>query len=161
MSVDIHWDALTNGPDGERIAETVRAFIHERFQQVTLPRFIRAVQVHAFDFGSIPPKIEIKDICDPLPDFYNERQDGYSSQSDVGQEHASEQIPGTQSAAGVSNAHTVQRANATAGPNENRNQARDHVLSADTRTRNHRELSPALENPTSPLFANLQSPGFP
>ena len=52
MSVDIHWDTLTSGSEGEQIAETVREFLHEKFQQVTLPRFIRSVRVHAFDFGA-------------------------------------------------------------------------------------------------------------
>ena len=75
MSIDINWERLTGGPDGSSRAETIRAFIHDRFQQVTLPRFIRSVHVHSFDFGSVPPEIEIKDICDPLPDFYEEDED--------------------------------------------------------------------------------------
>ncbi|ORY15750.1 hypothetical protein BCR34DRAFT_163836 [Clohesyomyces aquaticus] len=75
MSIDISWDTLTGGADGIARAETIRAFIHDKFQQVTLPRFIRSVKVHSFDFGSISPEIEIKDICDPLPDFYEEDED--------------------------------------------------------------------------------------
>lgn len=75
MSIDINWEKLTGGSDGSSRAESIRAFIHDRFQQVTLPRFIRSVHVHSFDFGSIPPEIEIKDICDPLPDFYEEDED--------------------------------------------------------------------------------------
>lgn len=42
---------------------------------MTLPRFIRSVHVHSFDFGNTSPEIEIKDICDPLPDFYEEDED--------------------------------------------------------------------------------------
>ncbi|KAF2430036.1 hypothetical protein EJ08DRAFT_589828 [Tothia fuscella] len=80
MSVDIQWQTLTTGPDGARLAETVRAFVHDKFQQVTLPRFIRSVNVHSFDFGDIPPEIELKDICDPLSDFYGD--DEGSSDSD-------------------------------------------------------------------------------
>jgi len=83
MSVDIHWDTLTGGADGTALAETIRAFVHDRFQQVTLPRFIRSVKVHHFDFGSVAPEIEIKDICDPLLDFYEEDDDP-SSDDDVG-----------------------------------------------------------------------------
>ncbi|KAJ4337321.1 Mitochondrial distribution and morphology protein 12 [Ascochyta clinopodiicola] len=75
MSIDINWDTITSGADGSARAEKIRAFIHDRFQQVTLPRFIRSVHVHSFDFGSVPPVIEIKDICDPLPDFYEEDED--------------------------------------------------------------------------------------
>src|SRR4051812_44709440 len=75
MSIDINWDTITGGADGSARAEAIRAFIHDRFQQVTLPRFIRSVHVHSFDFGSVRPEIEIKDICDPLPDFYEEDED--------------------------------------------------------------------------------------
>lgn len=75
MSIDINWDTLTGGADGVARAESIRAFIHDKFQQVTLPRFIRSVHVHSFDFGSTPPQIEIKDICDPLPDFYEDDED--------------------------------------------------------------------------------------
>ncbi|KAF2401911.1 hypothetical protein EJ06DRAFT_555531 [Trichodelitschia bisporula] len=72
MSVDINWETLTEGPDGLRLAEAVRAFVHSKFQSVPLPRFIRSVQVRAFDFGNVSPEVEIKDVCDPLPDFYDE-----------------------------------------------------------------------------------------
>ncbi|KAF1973703.1 mitochondrial distribution and morphology protein 12 [Bimuria novae-zelandiae CBS 107.79] len=75
MSIDINWETLTGGSDGSARAEAIRSFIHDRFQQVTLPRFIRSVHVHSFDFGSVPPEIEIKDICDPLTDFYEEDED--------------------------------------------------------------------------------------
>jgi mitochondrial distribution and morphology protein 12 len=72
MSIDLNWERLTTGPDGIALADTIREFIHDKFQTVTLPRFIKSVCVHAFEFGSTAPEIEIKDICDPLPDFYEE-----------------------------------------------------------------------------------------
>lgn len=72
MSVDIAWEVITSGANGEALAETIRAFIDAKFQQITLPRFINAVRVHSFEFGSVCPDIEIKDICDPLPDFYDD-----------------------------------------------------------------------------------------
>jgi distribution and morphology protein 12 len=72
MSVNIRWETLTSGPDGQELAEKVRAFIHDKFQQITLPRFISSVNVHSFDFGKDCPEIDIKDICDPLPEFYEE-----------------------------------------------------------------------------------------
>ncbi|KAF2721387.1 hypothetical protein K431DRAFT_73464 [Polychaeton citri CBS 116435] len=75
MSVDINWDTLTKGPDGEALAETIRAFIHDRFQQINLPRLIRSVKCHRFEFGTITPQIELKDLCDPLPDFYENEDD--------------------------------------------------------------------------------------
>lgn len=75
MSIDVNWDTLTQGPDGEALAESIRSFIDDKFQKVTLPRMIRSVKVHSFDFGSVPPRIELKDVCDPLPDFYEGEDD--------------------------------------------------------------------------------------
>ncbi|KAI1123396.1 hypothetical protein F5Y10DRAFT_251894 [Nemania abortiva] len=70
MSIDLNWETLTGGPDGAALAESIRDFIHVKFQAVPLPRFIKSVTVHDFAFGKIPPSIVLKDICDPLPDFY-------------------------------------------------------------------------------------------
>jgi distribution and morphology protein 12 len=75
MSIDLNWETLTAGSDGIALADKIRDFVHEKFQTVTLPRFIKGVKVHAFEFGSIAPEIELKDICDPLPDFYEETDD--------------------------------------------------------------------------------------
>ncbi|OTA79906.1 hypothetical protein M434DRAFT_401978 [Hypoxylon sp. CO27-5] len=75
MSIDLNWETLTGGPDGEALAERIRDFIHTKFQSVPLPRFIKSVTVHDFQFGKIPPTIVLKDICDPLPDFYEENPD--------------------------------------------------------------------------------------
>lgn len=70
MSIDIDWQTLTTGPEGLALAESIKDFIHDKFQQVELPRFIRSVQVHSFDFGKECPVVQLKDICDPLPEFY-------------------------------------------------------------------------------------------
>lgn len=70
MSIDIDWQTLTTGPEGLALAESIKNFIHDKFQQVELPRFIRSVQVHSFDFGKECPVVQLKDICDPLPEFY-------------------------------------------------------------------------------------------
>ncbi|KAF2148530.1 hypothetical protein K461DRAFT_65394 [Myriangium duriaei CBS 260.36] len=75
MSIEINWDTLTGGTDGAALAETIRAFIHDRFQKVPLPRMIRSVEVQSFSFGSSPPTITLKDVCDPLPDFYEDDED--------------------------------------------------------------------------------------
>ncbi len=69
MSIDLNWETLTTGPDGLDLAHKIRDFIHIKFQAVPLPRFIKSVTVHDFEFGSIPPELELKDITDPLPDF--------------------------------------------------------------------------------------------
>jgi distribution and morphology protein 12 len=77
MSIDLSWETLTGGPDGDALAEKIRDFVHDKFQTVTLPRFIKSVKVHGFEFGSIAPEIELNDICDPLPDFYEKTEDDY------------------------------------------------------------------------------------
>ncbi|KAI4175897.1 MAG: hypothetical protein LQ346_008002 [Caloplaca aetnensis] len=75
MSVDIDWEGLTTGPEGIALAESIKDFIHDKFQQVQLPRFIRSVEVHSFDFGNECPVVELKDICDPLSEFYEAEED--------------------------------------------------------------------------------------
>lgn len=82
MSIELNWETLTSGPDGDALAERIRSFIHDKFQTVQLPRFIRSVNVHGFDFGAIPPRLELKDITDPLPDFYEEDLDDEDESED-------------------------------------------------------------------------------
>ncbi|KAJ5450431.1 Mitochondrial distribution and morphology protein 12 [Penicillium daleae] len=82
MSIEVDWARATSGPDGEALAERIRSFVHDKFQQVPLPRFIRSVQCHAFDFGTIGPDLEIKDFCEPFSDFYEEDDDDTSATSE-------------------------------------------------------------------------------
>ncbi len=84
MSIDLNWETLTTGPDGLELAHRIRDFIHAKFQSVPLPRFIKSVTVHDFEFGSIPPELELKDITDPLPDFYEETPDADGDSDDEG-----------------------------------------------------------------------------
>ena len=86
MSVDIDWATLTGGPDGLELAASIREFMHDKFQQIALPRFIRSVQVNGFEFGDEPPRIELKDICDPLPDFYEDDEDEDGEDNDEEEE---------------------------------------------------------------------------
>ena len=89
MSIDLDWQTLTSGPEGQDLANSIRDFIHEKFQQVALPRFIRSVHVHTFDFGKESPVIELKDISDPLPQFY-EGEDGASEDGEEEKEEHEE-----------------------------------------------------------------------
>jgi distribution and morphology protein 12 len=93
MSIDLNWETLTSGPDGQELAHRIRDFIHEKFQAVPLPRFIKSVTVHDFEFGSIPPQLELKDITDPLPDFYeinpDEEDDSEDEDGSLGSENPS------------------------------------------------------------------------
>ena len=91
MSVVIDWRTLTEGPDGARLAETIRAFVHDRFQQIPLPKLIRSVKCHDFSFGTVAPEVELKDICDPLPDFY-ETGEGSEAASALNDDQQGEKI---------------------------------------------------------------------
>ncbi|KAI4153921.1 MAG: hypothetical protein L6R39_001478 [Caloplaca ligustica] len=89
MSIDIDWESLTTGPEGLALAESIKDFIHEKFQQVQLPRFIRSVEVHSFDFGKQCPVVELKDICDPLAEFYDaeEEEDSEDGEAEDASDH--------------------------------------------------------------------------
>ncbi|KAF3032640.1 Mitochondrial distribution and morphology protein 12 [Didymella heteroderae] len=163
MSIDINWDTITGGADGAARAEKIRAFIHDRFQQVTLPRFIRSVHVHSFDFGSVPPVIEIKDISDPLPDFYEEDGDE-SDEEDDNADGADEPAEG----------HSVNTSQSKLYSNDRhlRNASRDSHATDRTTTRQP-SIAPsyintrptAFRHPTEQLGAHLfprvSTPGIP
>jgi distribution and morphology protein 12 len=91
MSVDLQWETLTSGVEGQQRAEKIRSFIHDRFQAVPFPKFIKSVQVHSFSFGTVAPDIEIKTICDPYPEFY-EQDDEDGDESDSADEHDEEYL---------------------------------------------------------------------
>ncbi|KAG0138092.1 hypothetical protein HOY82DRAFT_288872 [Tuber indicum] len=75
MSIEVNWETLTAGPDGARYAENIRSFVHEKFQSIPFPKFIKSVNVHSFSFGNVPPDVEIKELCDPYPEFYEDDDD--------------------------------------------------------------------------------------
>jgi hypothetical protein len=67
MSVDLDWSKLD-----EILAERVRDSLNERFQSLPLPSMLKSIEIVSFEFGSIPPTIEIQHITDPYPEFYEE-----------------------------------------------------------------------------------------
>ncbi|KAI1496807.1 hypothetical protein F5X99DRAFT_399117 [Biscogniauxia marginata] len=103
MSIDLNWDTLTGGPDGAVLAERIRDFIHTKFQSVPLPRFIKSVTVHDFQFGSIPPRVVLKDICDPLPDFYEGEFDEDEDAEDEEDGEAADEMTSTEAHASRTN----------------------------------------------------------
>ncbi|KAF2033142.1 hypothetical protein EK21DRAFT_59395 [Setomelanomma holmii] len=165
MSIDINWDTLTGGADGIARAETIRAFIHDKFQQVTLPRFIRSVHVHSFDFGSASPEIEIKDICDPLPDFYEEDEDYPDDEED------DDNAPGlTSDPRNHSDSACVQPKERRSGEMSKhashateRTAAQSRLASthANTRTSGGRDHMALSEQLASPLLSRALTPGIP
>jgi len=92
MSIDLNWETLTTGPDGDHLAHQIRDFIHAKFQAVPLPRFLKSVTVHGFEFGSVPPELELKDITDPLPDFYEDDENEDGEDSSGGEDEDREEV---------------------------------------------------------------------
>lgn len=160
MSIDINWETLTGGSDGSSRAEAIRAFIHDRFQQVTLPRFIRSVHVHSFDFGSVPPDIEIKDICDPLPDFYEEDEDYPDEVEDA---HAADDHGPTNGP--PSRATKERRGEAGRGSSDAEQPPLDQSRLAppfgNTRTPGFRTTLAPVEQLGSPFIPRASTPGIP
>lgn len=106
MSIELNWETLTGGPDGGALAESIRDFIHAKFQTVPLPRFIKSVRVHEFAFGAIPPDVVLKDICDPLPDFYEQSGDEEDDEEDEdGDDDANNDVVGGDGGGGGGGSH--------------------------------------------------------
>jgi distribution and morphology protein 12 len=66
MSFDISWDKLD-----KQLAQKVQDIINEHFRTTNnKPLFIGDIEISDFDFGTIPPSVEIVDVTDPFPEFY-------------------------------------------------------------------------------------------
>ena len=72
MSVDLDWDNLTS-----ELANRLVEILNRQLGSVTRPSFIGPVEVVSFEFGNVPPDVELIDIRNIHPDFLeDEEQDG-------------------------------------------------------------------------------------
>src|SRR5271170_5828082 len=85
MSVDLDWSKLD-----DILAERVRDSLNERFQNISLPSMLKSIEIVSFEFGSIPPTIEIQHITDPYPEFY---EDSYEEEEDDDDEENTDSEP--------------------------------------------------------------------
>jgi distribution and morphology protein 12 len=156
MSIDLNWDTVTAGPDGIALAETIRDFIHDRFQTVTLPRFIKSVKVHTFEFGNVAPELELKDICDPLPDFYEESDEDLVEEEVQAAESGRWQSPTVTPEARTlrERRRTDREARASGSPH-----VKDPAVYIDTRSSRLRPLQSMAEQGTP--FFGTGTPGIP
>lgn len=87
MSFEINWEKLQDD-DGAQLSETIRAFLDQRFKEMTLPSYLKSISVTSFDLGNIAPDIEIRRITDPFPEFYmdeeEEEDSGVSNRNGIG-----------------------------------------------------------------------------
>jgi hypothetical protein len=70
MSVDIRWHQFDDS-----LAEDLRRFLNKFLSSAKYPDFIGKIVIESLNFGDEPPYIEIKDICDPFPEFYDQEED--------------------------------------------------------------------------------------
>lgn len=154
MSIEIDWETLTTGAEGLLLAESIKDFIHNKFQQVELPRFIRSVQVHSFEFGKESPFVELKDICDPLPEFYENEDDDDNGENSGDEEH-------------VRNVETLTTSKDTHQPINNFSQ-KTHPSSTvakpnfiDTRPAGLRSNFGFTDRIRTPLLRRSSTPGIP
>jgi len=68
MSFEIFWDKLDSD-----IALSFQNYLNDYFKKIKRPDFLGEVVFSDADFGQIPPEITIIDICDPMPEFYDEQ----------------------------------------------------------------------------------------
>lgn len=72
MSFDINWSELVSD---ESLNESIKEFLDNQFQSISLPSFIDNLSVSDFSLGNSPPEITIRHIGDPFDDFYEDEGD--------------------------------------------------------------------------------------
>lgn len=72
MSLDIDWTKLADA----ELNESIREFLDEQFQSLSLPSFISNLLVTGFSLGLEAPNITIRHIGDPFNEFYEEEVSG-------------------------------------------------------------------------------------
>ncbi|KAL6942461.1 hypothetical protein ACO0QE_003636 [Hanseniaspora vineae] len=85
MSFDIDWDKIRN--DGN-INQSIQDFLNDKLTSAELPKYIKNLKVLNFDIGDEPPAIELKQISDPLPAFYESSEE----ESDEDLEYGTEEV---------------------------------------------------------------------
>ncbi|KAI0220972.1 Mitochondrial distribution and morphology protein 12 [Massospora cicadina] len=65
MAFQLFWGNLT-----AEFTETVREALDVKLGSKFRPSFIGEVKVLALDFGTVPPRVELTDLADPYPEFY-------------------------------------------------------------------------------------------
>ncbi|KAI8147984.1 hypothetical protein BJV82DRAFT_594139 [Fennellomyces sp. T-0311] len=70
MSLDIEWSKLD-----QELAVHVQHFLNRHFKSIAKPAFIGDIEVTAFEWGTESPRIEITNITDPFPEFYEQEDE--------------------------------------------------------------------------------------
>ncbi|KAI8985056.1 hypothetical protein BDB01DRAFT_722013 [Pilobolus umbonatus] len=78
MSIDINWSKLD-----DTLAGHVQQFLNKHFQNISKPSFIGDIEVTGFQWGTETPQIEITDITEPFPAFYEEEESDVNGAEDI------------------------------------------------------------------------------
>lgn len=78
MSVDLEWNRLDSS-----LARTLVDILNRQLVNVKRPSFIGPVEITGFDFGNVPPDVELVDLRDIHPDFLEDDSDMESEQDNV------------------------------------------------------------------------------
>lgn len=70
MSVDLDWDNLTS-----ELANSLVEILNRQLSSATRPSFIGPIEVLSFEFGNVPPEVELIDIRNVHPDFLEDDED--------------------------------------------------------------------------------------
>jgi len=70
MSIDLDWDNLTS-----ELANSLVEILNRQLSSATRPSFIGPVEVVSFEFGNVPPDVEIIDIRNIHPDFLEDDEE--------------------------------------------------------------------------------------
>ncbi|CCD23932.1 ERMES complex subunit MDM12 NDAI_0C02720 [Naumovozyma dairenensis CBS 421] len=79
MSFDINWDNIGNDSALNLI---IKNQLSSYLQSISLPSYVRNLQITDFSLGKIAPKITLKEINDPLQDFYDALNEDLDSSCD-------------------------------------------------------------------------------
>ncbi|AMD20139.1 HCL012Cp [Eremothecium sinecaudum] len=67
MSFDINWDKISGDP---HINQHIKEFLNLQLESIELPSYVSNIKMIDFKLGGIPPTITLKQIGDPLDEFY-------------------------------------------------------------------------------------------
>lgn len=72
MSLEIDWESIRGDPN---VNKSINEFLNLRLQELELPSYVNNLKVTNFDLGAIAPEITLKQMDDPLDEFYTYLQE--------------------------------------------------------------------------------------
>lgn len=72
MSIDINWNLFD-----KQLSHEIQDKLNQYLDTIENPDFLGKLMITNLDFGTIPPDLEIIDICDPSIEFYENSDEDY------------------------------------------------------------------------------------